>query len=119
MEPIRVLIADDQPLGAENLKAALADEPDMKVTVCCDDGDKAKRAAKKADVALLKIHLPVVSGIEVTKHFVMVGGPKVVITAVNDDAWVAQAREAGAVGFVPSDADPAAIAAALRAAVGR
>ena len=39
MQPIRLVIADDEPLAISNLKAKLANYPNLQIDACFDNGD--------------------------------------------------------------------------------
>ncbi|GGG51696.1 DNA-binding response regulator [Croceivirga lutea] len=66
---IRVVIVDDHPLVIEGLKSLLKGHKDIKVEACCTTGNEALEFLKQhqADIVLLDINLPDVSGTEICK----------------------------------------------------
>lgn len=66
---IRVVIIDDHPLVIEGLKSLLRGHKDIKVEACCTTGNEALEFLKQhqADIILLDINLPDVSGTEICK----------------------------------------------------
>lgn len=66
---IRVVIIDDHPLVIEGLKSLLRGHKDIKVEACCTTGNEALEFLKQhqADIVLLDINLPDVSGTEICK----------------------------------------------------
>ena len=83
-----------------------------------DDGDAARRliAAHQPDVAVLDIQMPRATGIEVAR-WSRATHPAVgvlILTAYDDDPYVAAALQAGANGYVLKTAVPAALIRAVR-----
>lgn len=120
--PIRVLVADDQPLVRAGLKTILEAQPDIEVLGEAADGREAVALARrlKPDVGLFDIRMPYVDGIEATRQL---AGPGVddplaiiVITTFDLDEYVYAALRAGARGFLLKDAGPALLAQAIHAA---
>lgn len=71
--PLRVILADDEPLARERLKALLADLADeFAVSVVAEaatgEAALAKAATVPADVLLLDIQMPGITGLEVARH---------------------------------------------------
>ena len=68
-DPIRVLVADDQPLVRAGVSALLDAEPDIEVVAVASDGAEALELARSTvpDVACLDIRMPVHDGITVTR----------------------------------------------------
>src|SRR3954471_9142179 len=69
-DPIRVLIADAQPIVCTGFKALLDAERDMVVAASASSGDEAVALARaiRPDVALLDINLPGLDGLEATRR---------------------------------------------------
>jgi len=65
---IRVLVVDDHELVRIGLRQILADYPDIKIVAEAGDGETAIRLNRelKPDIVLLDVHLPGLSGFEVT-----------------------------------------------------
>jgi two-component system response regulator AlgR len=71
--PLRVIVADDEPLARQRLRAQLADLADsFAVTVVAEaatgEAALAKAATVPADVILLDIQMPGITGLEVAQH---------------------------------------------------
>jgi DNA-binding NarL/FixJ family response regulator len=106
-EPIRVLIADDQPLFAEALEALLSAEPEIEIVGRASNGEEAveQALALEPDVILMDIAMPVVDGVEATKRIrrEQQGACVLMLTGSNSRSDVARAREAGAAAYVTKD----------------
>jgi DNA-binding NarL/FixJ family response regulator len=112
----RVLVVDDHPVYRDGLAALLGSLPDLDVVAVAGDGESAVEAAAEADVVLMDLNLPGVSGVEATARITAKpGGPAVlVVTMVDDDDTVVAALRAGARGYVLKGAAGEEIAAAVR-----
>jgi DNA-binding NarL/FixJ family response regulator len=104
MKPITVLLADDHMIVREGFRKMLDLEDDLEVVGEAQDGRQAVAMAKKLrpDVVLMDIAMPLLNGLEATRQVLKaVPGTKVVIlSAHSDDAYVSNATESGAVGFL-------------------
>ena len=62
MTPIRVLLADDEPLVRSGLRAILESEPDMTVVGEADDGAAVITQARRTrpDIVLMDVRMPAV-----------------------------------------------------------
>lgn len=119
---IRVLIADDQLVVRSGFQLFLRDEDDIEVVGEATSGVEAVRKARElsVDVVLMDIRMPGGDGITATRRL---AGPEVVdpiaviiVTTFDLDEYIFGALENGAAGFLLKDADPAALAWAIRAA---
>ncbi|WP_040162033.1 response regulator [Nigerium massiliense] len=121
-DPIRVLIADDQPLVRMGLRALIAAEPGLELVGEAEDGREAVVLARQTspDVALLDIRMPHSDGLAALREISAdprLGGTHVVmLTTFALDEYVFAALEGGAAGFIVKDADPDDILRAVRAA---
>jgi DNA-binding NarL/FixJ family response regulator len=115
---IRVLIVDDQDLVRSGFRLILEREPDLEVVGEAGDGAQAIReaAATRPDVVLMDIRMPVLDGIEATRHLTGPGEtPRVLILTTFDlDELVYGALEAGASGFLLKDVKADVLADAIR-----
>ena len=115
---IKILLADDHSLMREGLKQLLEMEPDLKVVGQVGTGgellDMADRI--KADVILLDINLPDISGLEVLKLLKERGFEKKVIMLTIHDDWeyVNQSIKLGASGYLLKDVEAQSLYTAIR-----
>jgi DNA-binding NarL/FixJ family response regulator len=123
--PVRVLLADDQPLVRAGIAMLLAAEPDIEVVGEAADGALAleQTRALRPDVVLMDVRMPVVDGVEATRQLVddgIAGGADspvkvLILTTYHVDEAVYAALRAGAFGFLLKDAAPDELVAAVRA----
>lgn len=116
--PIRVLLADDQPLLLRALATILGAEDDIEVVATASDGLEAIEvvSALRIDVAVLDIRMPRLDGIRAAEHLrERSQRPGIVmLTTFDDDELVRAALEAGADAFLLKDSEPDELAAAVR-----
>lgn len=67
---MRVVIADDEPLARERLRALLALRPDVEIVAEAVDGQHALHACAehRPDLVLLDIAMPGIDGLEAARH---------------------------------------------------
>lgn len=121
MEPIRVLMADDNPSFREGLSALLLSVPDLEVVGEAGDGDEAIEMAAELqpDVILMDLDMPGTGGVEATRQILRTS-PHIsvlVISMFEDDDLVFAALRAGARGYLLKGAPKAEILRAIRAVV--
>lgn len=70
MSIINVLIADDEPLAISNLKAKLANYPNLNIVACFDNGDETLSylQQQQVDLVFLDIQMPGLKGIDILKQ---------------------------------------------------
>lgn len=117
---IRVLLADDQNLIREGLKALLEQEPDLQVIADVDNGYDAveKAEALQPDVVLMDLTMPRMDGITATQT-ICERCPAIrvlVLTASDDVVSVRHALQVGARGYLLKDMSPDELANAVRTA---
>lgn len=104
MKSITILLAEDHTLVREGLRAMLSLEKDFTVTGGAQDGRKAIAMASEfsPDVVLMDIAMAGLNGLEATRQLLKIlpQTKVIILTAHGDDAYVRQAAEAGAAGFV-------------------
>jgi DNA-binding NarL/FixJ family response regulator len=104
---IRVLLADDQALVRDGLKALIDREEDLRVVGEAVDGLDAIAGVRRhrPDVVLMDIRMPRLSGLEATKAVLQEPGPPrvLVLTTFDRNEWVYEALRAGASGFLLKD----------------
>ena len=118
MEPIRVLLADDQALVRAGFAMMLSVEEDIEVVGQVTNGREAVEfaTAHPVDVILMDVQMPVLDGIRATEQIVPAGLAKVIIlTTFERDDYLFDAIRAGASGFLLKNADPDDLVSAVHA----
>ncbi len=118
MLPVRVLLVDDDTLVRRAVRQILEAADDLEVVGEASDGNGAVRQAPQADVVLMDLRIPGMSGVEATSRIThSPSSPKVVVlTTVTTDAAITDAIHAGALGFLLKTSSPEDIVSAVRAA---
>jgi DNA-binding NarL/FixJ family response regulator len=115
---IKILLADDHSLMREGLKQLLEMENDLEVVGQVGTGGELLEMAFniKADVILLDINLPDISGLEVLKILRERGCHKKVIMLTIHDDWeyVNQSIKLGALGYLLKDVEAQSLYRAIR-----
>ena len=118
-QTIRVLLVDDQELIRLGFRLVLEAEPDIEVIGEAADGDEAIRAvlADAPDVVLMDIRMPRTDGITATREIVRAhpGTRVLVLTTFDLDEYAFGALDAGAGGYLLTDAQRSELTAAIRA----
>ncbi|MEO5964450.1 MAG: response regulator transcription factor [Candidatus Limnocylindrales bacterium] len=116
---LRVLLADDHAVVRDGTRQFIDADPDFTVVGEAGDGATIVDLAARipCDVVLMDLGLPVLNGIEATRRIRATGrGPRVlVLSAYDDEDYVAAAIDAGASGYLPKSAHAAEVIAAIRA----
>ncbi|HAO78428.1 MAG TPA: DNA-binding response regulator [Verrucomicrobia subdivision 3 bacterium] len=104
MKKITVLLAEDHTIVREGFRKMLELEADLEVIGEAQDGRQAVALAKKLRpaVVLMDIAMPRLNGLEATRQVLQaLPATKVLmLSAHSDDAYVKNATESGAVGFL-------------------
>src|SRR5208282_3416298 len=104
MKRITVLLAEDHTIVREGFRKMLEVEEDLQVVGEAQDGRQAVALAKKLRpaVVLMDIAMPLLNGLEAARQILKtVPTTKVImLSAHSDDAYVTNATESGAVGFL-------------------
>jgi DNA-binding NarL/FixJ family response regulator len=105
--PVRVLIADDEPLFVESVEALLQGDDRVKVVGSATNGQDAVDLARALapDVTLMDISMPVLDGIEAARR-IRLDHPSagiLILTGSSISADVDRARQAGVAGFLTKD----------------
>ena len=104
MKRITVLLAEDHMIVREGFRKMLELEDDFEIVGEAPDGRQAVALTKKfrPDVVLMDIAMPLLNGLEATRQVLKaVPATKVLmLSAHSDDAYVKNATDSGAVGFL-------------------
>jgi DNA-binding NarL/FixJ family response regulator len=117
MEPIHIVIADDQLITRSGLHNLLAAHPEFVVVGEATNGVEAVEMATnlQPDVVIMDLRMPELNGIEATRQIHRTS-PHIgilVVTIFEDDASVFPAIRAGARGYLLKDADEAELTRAI------
>jgi DNA-binding NarL/FixJ family response regulator len=119
---ISVLLVDDHPVVIEGLRKVLATAVDIAVTGEAHDAAGALERARtlKPDVILLDLRMPGATGIQAVRRLREAENGQapavIILTSYGDQAYVRQALEAGANGYLLKSTPPEQLIAAIRAA---
>jgi DNA-binding NarL/FixJ family response regulator len=118
---IRVLIADDEAIVRDGLRAIVELEPDFEVVAEAADGAEAIELAGRhsPDVALVDIRMPNVDGLEATRRLARLPSPPrvLVLTTFDHNEYVYEAMKSGASGFLLKDVRRGQLTDAIRKVV--
>lgn len=111
MESLRLVIVDDQRLFRENLKTVIELRiPTAKVVGMAKDGKEALGVIEETNpnLILLDMNMPIMDGVECIKHLRAKGNETqvIVLTTFDDDQYLYEALQFGAVGYLLKDIEP-------------
>jgi DNA-binding NarL/FixJ family response regulator len=117
---IRVLLADDHQLVRSGLAALLAGTEDIEVVGTAANGAEAVEMARSTNprVVLMDLVMPVMDGVEATRRISaeLPGTQVVVLTSFSDRDRILAALDAGAIGYLLKDVEPAELVRGVHAA---
>jgi DNA-binding NarL/FixJ family response regulator len=115
---IRVLVADDEALVRDGLRAIAELEGDIEVVGEASTGDQAVALARKLrpDVVLMDVRMPGMDGIQATRRLLAEPGPPrvLMLTTFDRNHYVYEALKAGASGFLLKDVRRGQLTRAIR-----
>jgi len=115
--PTRILVADDQCLFREGMRRILEEHPGWRVVAEARDGEEAVDLLGEceADVVLMDLAMPRLSGMEATRRIAESGSKArvLIVSATEAPARVDQALRAGALGHVSKRATAAELVTAV------
>jgi len=118
MKKITVLLAEDHTIVREGFRKMLEVENDLQVVGEAQDGRQAVALVKKLHpvVVLMDIAMPLLNGLEATRQVLKaVPATKVLILSAHSDAaYVENATESGAVGFLLKQTSSHVVCEAIR-----
>ncbi|MEV6782760.1 response regulator transcription factor [Streptomyces sp. NPDC051098] len=118
--PIRVVIADDEPLIRAGIRMILTSDPGIQVVAEAANGREAvdMTRAHGADVVLLDIQMPVMDGLTAVGELrrAVPAARVIVLTTFGERDNVLRTLESGGAGFLLKDTAPAELIGAVRAA---
>ena len=120
MTPIRVVLAEDQPMVRAGFRALLDSRTDIEVVGEAATGAEALEQvrAHQPDVAVMDIRMPEMDGLEATRRITTDSGLKhtriLVLTTFELDEYVFGALDAGASGFLLKGGEPADLVHAIQ-----
>jgi len=119
MSTLRILLADDHTIVRHGLRKILEENRDWQVVAEAGDGREAVRLAGdlQPDVAILDIGMPLLNGIEATRQIARkVPEVRILILSMHsDEAYIIQALQAGASGYLLKDTADAELIDAVMA----
>ncbi len=117
-EPLRILVADDEPLACERLHLLLARVEGVALVGTATDGTEAVALAEEIapDVVMLDIAMPGLDGIEVARALSRLSRSPAVIFVTAYDQFAVAAFEVAAVDYLMKPADAARLDRALERA---
>ncbi|MET8539746.1 response regulator transcription factor [Kitasatospora sp. NPDC004799] len=120
--PIRVLLADDEPMIRAGLRAVLATDPGIEIVAETGDGREAVELVRRhrPDVAVLDIRMPGTDGIaaaaEIRRSGLATG--VLMLTTFGEDDYILRALSGGANGFLIKSGEPEELLAGVHAVAG-
>lgn len=118
VEPIHVLIVDDESLVRHALRIFVDSDAGMRVVGEAEDGEQAIDLVEllRPDVVLMDLRMPKMSGIEATKSITSLCPETriLAVTTFSSERHVVPALRAGASGYLVKDTEPDDIVDAIR-----
>ncbi|MFY1692362.1 response regulator [Plantactinospora sp. WMMB782] len=116
--PVRVLLADDQPLLRTGFRMVLGAEDDLDIVGEAGDGAEAVDLSRRLlpDVVLMDIRMPRMDGVAATRAIIDARLPVrvLILTTFDLDEYVVGALRAGASGFLAKDVPAEDLVTAIR-----
>jgi len=117
MSALRVLIADDEPMGRQRLSRMLQAEPDVELVAACASGQEALEAIRRhgPDLAFLDIEMPGIDGFGLLDALEHERAPTIVFVTAHD-RYAVRAFEVHALDYLLKPFDQTRLHAALNRA---
>lgn len=101
---IRIVLVDDHTLVRTGLRLILEQQPDMEIVGEADDGERGLALIKRVqpDIALVDVHMPRFSGVEVTERLrkAKLKTRVVILTMAGEAPFPRRLLDAGASGYL-------------------
>ena len=116
MKEIRVLLVDNHEIIRRGVRGMLEQEEDMEIIGDCASGEEALLQAEvfSPNIILMEAEMPGMGGIEATRLYRQKRTPCSVIMLTLREDCLAEALEAGAVGYLLKDIEHQELAQAIR-----
>jgi DNA-binding NarL/FixJ family response regulator len=115
---IRLLLADDQEIFRQGLATMLSVEADLEIAGQAANGQEAIEAAKRLQphVILMDVQMPICNGVQATQviHECYPWIRILVLTTFDDDEYILQSLQVGALGYLLKRTPAPEIATAIR-----
>jgi len=119
LSAITVVLADDHPIVRQGLRHLLENNPEFNVVGEADDGIEALRLVEslKPNVLVVDMMMPSLNGLEVLRQFRKISPltRAIVLSMQSANAYVVQALNLGADGYVLKDTGPSELIIAIHA----
>jgi DNA-binding NarL/FixJ family response regulator len=116
---IHVVLVDDHELVRSGFRLILSGQPDIEVVGEASNAEDGLRLVRKLkpDVALIDVHMPGMSGIELTERVQRSGLPThiVILTVVQDAKFPRRLLQSGALGYLTKGCPAGELLTAVRA----
>ena len=108
MNPVRVLVVDDQALFRRVMSAVVAETEGFVLVGSAASGEESIVTAGRLrpDLILMDVNLPGIDGMEVTRRLRAdsMAAAVVLLSTYDEDDWDGQAQECGAVAYIAKSA---------------
>jgi DNA-binding NarL/FixJ family response regulator len=119
---IKVLIVDDHDLVREGLRSILENNSEIEIIAEAENGEVAlkKAGVLKPDLVLMDLSMPVMNGLECTKHIKSKHPEQkvLVLSMYDDEDYLSEAMEAGADGYILKTTKPEEFVSVIKKIVG-
>ncbi|MDO5633579.1 MAG: response regulator transcription factor [Micrococcus sp.] len=109
MDPITVLVVDDEPLLAQAYEMILGSDPGITVVGAARDGMEGVEAYQRLrpDVVIMDLRMPVLDGVQATRQIIEFDPQAriLVATSMSTEEYLTPALAAGASGYLAKDTD--------------
>ncbi len=115
---VTLLLADDHPIVRQGLRHLLESEPEFRIVGEAEDGIEALRLSErlKPDILVVDMMMPGLNGLEVLRQIKKLSPATrtIVLSMQSADAYVIEALNNGAAGYVLKDTGPSELVDAVR-----